>query len=155
MHKDLCKIVEKLSQAATANMQCVTLYGSAASGNFLPGRSDLNLLCLLHRIDPAELRKLRSPARWWARKGHPALLFLTIEELVSAADIFAIELLEIKANRRMLYGPDVFQSIEVPMTLHRQQVERELRHSLIRLRQSYMAAGGNRKALQKLMVKSF
>ncbi len=155
MQKTLNKIVEKLSRAAQANLECVTLYGSAATGDFQPGRSDLNLLCVLRRIDSAELRKLRSPARWWARKGHPALLFLTLQDLSRAADVFAIELLEIKSNRRVLYGPDVFQSIEVPMTLHRQQVERELRHSLNRLRQGYVAVAGNRKAVQKLMVKSF
>lgn len=154
MHKDLGKIVEKLRAAAGGNLRCVTLYGSAASGDFLPRHSDLNILCVLNRIDPAELRKLSSAARWWARKGHPALLFFTLEELVHAADLYAIELLEIKSHRRMLYGSDVFESIEVPMTLHRQQVERELRHSLILLRQGYVAAAGGHKALRKLMIKS-
>ncbi|MGH9356738.1 MAG: hypothetical protein ACRD10_11465, partial [Terriglobia bacterium] len=131
MDKDLSRTVEKLSAAAGSNLECVTLYGSAASGEFVPGHSDVNLLCVLQRTDPAELRKMRSPAQWWVRKGNPAPLLFTHDELLKAADLYAIELLEIKSHRRMLYGPDVFESIQVPMALHRQQVERELRHSLI------------------------
>jgi len=154
MDKNLSKIVQKLSAASGANLQSMALYGSAASGEFLPKHSDLNLLCLLRCIDPAELRKLKASVRWWARKGHPAPLLFTLEELVRAADLYAIELLEIKSHRRMLYGPDVFESIEVPMTLHRHQVERELRHSLIRIRQGYVPAAGDDKALRKLMLRS-
>ncbi|HLI29955.1 MAG TPA: hypothetical protein VKV79_02500, partial [Terriglobia bacterium] len=82
MNSNLDKIVQKLSATAGGNLQSVTLYGSAASGEFLPEHSDLHLLCLLHRIDPAELRKLSSPVRWWVRKRNPAPVLFTLEELV-------------------------------------------------------------------------
>ena len=147
-------MVRKLCNAAGANLSTVALYGSAAAGEFQTEHSDLNLLCLLRCVDPAELRKLHSSVRWWSRRGHPAPLFFTLEEIVSAADLYAIELMEIKSHRRILFGEDSFESLDVPDRLHRQQVERELRQSLIRLRQGYVAAAEDEKALRKLMLRS-
>jgi predicted nucleotidyltransferase len=147
-------LVTKLRSSAGPNLRSVVLYGSAASGEFHARHSDLNVLCLVHRMDPAELRKLQKPAAWLARKRHPMPLVLTLDELREAADMYAIELLEIKAHRQVLYGEDVFDSIDVPMSLHRFQVERELRHSLIRLREGYLGLAGNRKAVMALMLRS-
>ncbi|MGH9398463.1 MAG: nucleotidyltransferase domain-containing protein [Terriglobia bacterium] len=152
--KDTNALVERLKRAAGENLQSVVLYGSAASGEFRPKHSDLNILCLLRRVDPAELRKLHDPARWWAKKGHPAPLVFTLEELKRAADVYAIELLEIKSRRRILYGEDVFASFETSMSQYRMQVERELRHNLVRLRQGYIAVARNHKAVVALMARS-
>lgn len=154
MDKILEGLVTRLKAAAGGNLRSVVLYGSAASGEFHAGHSDLNVLCLLHRVDPAELGKLHKPAVWFARKRHSMPLVLSLNELQEAADIYAIELLELKTHRRVLYGEDAFGSLEVPMSLHRTQVEREVRHALIRLRQGYVAAAGNRKAVLALMMSS-
>lgn len=154
MEKELSELVEKLKQAAGANLRSVVLYGSAASGEFQPQHSDLNVLCLLGRLDAAELAKLNSATSWWARKGHPAPLVFTLEELRRSADVFAIELLDIKTSHRMLHGEDVFSGLEVPMNLHTHQVERELHTNLIRLRQAFLAAPGDTKALGRLMNES-
>jgi predicted nucleotidyltransferase len=154
MERDLNELTEKLKQAAGANLKSVVLYGSAASGEFQPKHSDLNVLCVLERLDATELEKLNPAAAWWARKGHPAPLMFTLEELRGSADIFAIELLDIQASRRVLFGEDVFAELDVPTSLHRQQLERELRTNLIRLRQSYLAAPRNVKTLERLMSAS-
>lgn len=151
---DTTALVEKLKRAAGDNLQSVVLYGSAASGEFRPKHSDLNILCLLRRLDAAELGKLRIPARWWAKKGYPAPLIFTLEELTQAASVYAIEILEIKSSRKVLYGEDTFALIEPRMDQYRAQVERELRHNLVRLRQGYITAGGNHKAVIALMTKS-
>ena len=138
MEKDLSELVEKLKQAAGANLRSVVLYGSAASGEFHPKHSDLNVLCLLERLDAAELAKLTPAAAWWERKGHPAPLVFTLEELRRSADVFAIELLDIQASRRVLFGEDVFTGLDVPMSLHRQQVERELHTNLIQIGRAHV-----------------
>ncbi|MGH9344478.1 MAG: hypothetical protein ACRD19_12040 [Terriglobia bacterium] len=148
-------LVEKLKSAANGNLRSVVLYGSAATGNFSPKHSDVNILCLLRQIDVPGLARLQGAAKWWMKKGHPAPLIFTLEELQRSADIYAVELLEIKSCRRVLFGEDVFEAFETPMHQYRLQVERELRHSLVRLRQSYVLAAGNRKAVMALMVKSF
>jgi len=154
MEKDLNELVQKLKAAAGANLKGVVLYGSAAAGEFQPKHSDLNVLCLLERLDAAELEKLNPAAGWWAGKGHPAPLVFTPEELRRSADVFAIEMLEIKASRRVLFGEDDFAQLEVPMSLHRVQVERELRTNLVRLRQGLLTAPKKRSALLGLLTGS-
>src|SRR2546422_8340651 len=83
---------------------------------------------------------------WWTRKGHPSPYVFTLEELRQSADVFAIELWDIKSSRKVLFGEDVFDGLDVPMGLHRIQVERELRASLVRLRQRYLTAAQDRKS---------
>lgn len=154
MEKLLNELVRKLKAAAGANLEAVALYGSAAAGDFHPKHSDLNILCLVSRTSPFELRQLHDAVKWWKRKGHPAPLIFTLEEIRCAADVYAIELLEIKRHRRLLYGEDLFASLEVPLRLHRLQVERELRDNLIRLRQAYISVAERRKELLSLMLRS-
>lgn len=154
-HSQLTALVEKLKGSVGGNLRSVVLYGSAASSEFSAKHSDVNILCLLNRVDVDGLARIHEAARGWMKKGHPAPLVFTLEELRRSADIYAVELLEIKNNRRVLFGEDVFDAFETPLHLYRQQVERELRHSLIRLRQGYVLAAGNHKAVMSLMVKSF
>jgi hypothetical protein len=116
--------------------------------------SDLNVLGLLGRLDGGELSKLRPVGFWWWRKGHPAPLVFTLEELRRSADIFAIELLDMKQRHRLLFGRDFLASFDVPMKLHRLQVERELRTSVIRLRQLSLQSRGRRDELTELMIAS-
>lgn len=154
MEKSLNELVSKLKESAGANLRSVVLYGSAAAGDFHPDYSDLNVLCVLGTADGAALEKLNPAARWWAQKGHPAPLVFTLESLRDSADIFAIELLDIKRNRQVLFGEDVFAEFDVPTNLHRLQVEREMRTSLVRLRQHYLAAPLDSKRLLGLMTAS-
>jgi len=154
MEKELNELVARLKQHGGANLKSVVLYGSAVRGDFHPKHSNLNVLCVLERLDAAELERLNRPASWWARKGHPAPLVFSLEELRRVADVFAIELLDIKAAHRVLFGEDVFTTLTVPMGLHSAQVERELRTNVIRLRQSYLAQRLDRKGILRLMTAS-
>ncbi|HTV55932.1 MAG TPA: hypothetical protein VMI06_13595 [Terriglobia bacterium] len=154
MDKVLEGLVTRLRGSAGPNLRSIVLYGSAASGEFHSAHSDLNILCLLYRVNSPELSKLHKAAAWFVRRGHPMPLVFTFEELRSAADLYAIELLEIKTHRRVLYGEDLFTSIDVPMALHRFQVERELRYQSIRLRQGYIAVAGKNKAVLALTIRS-
>ncbi|MDE3180183.1 MAG: nucleotidyltransferase domain-containing protein [Acidobacteriota bacterium] len=152
--KDTAELVRKLTAAAAKNLQSVVLYGSAASGEFRPRHSDINILCLLRQINPEDLGKLNDAVKWWLKKGHPAPLVFTLEELRRSAGVYAIELTEIRSRRQILWGEDVFDSFDIPMGLYRAQVVRELRHNLLRLRQGYMIVAGKEKAVVALMAKS-
>ncbi len=154
MEKDLNGLVEKLKSAAGANLKAVVLYGSAVAGDFHPKHSNLNILCLVDRAGVAELEGLNPAAVWWARKGHPAPLVFTLDELRRSGDVFAIELLDMKQHHRILYGDDFLIALEVPMALHGLQVERELRADWVRLREAILTAPRSRSALMSLMLAS-
>lgn len=144
METKLGELVSRLKEAAGKNLESVVLYGSAASGTFRPGTSDLNVLCTLVTIDVRELQLLAPVVQWWTQEEkEPTPLFFLIEELQCSTDVFPIESLDIKRAHRVLYGTDPVASLEIPMNLHRVQVERDLRLLLLRLRQHVLHAGRN------------
>ena len=152
--QDLTDLVTRLKDAAGSNLLSAILYGSAAAGEFHPGHSDLNVLCVMQTLGRDDLSKLHAASAWWAKKGNPAPLFFTLNELHHSADVFAIELLDMKAAHRVLHGEDVIASLHVPMDLHRLQVERELRNNTLRLRQHYVRHPADSRKTLELMTSS-
>ncbi len=152
--KDLTDLVTKLKDAAGSNLLSVMLYGSAATEEFHEGHSDVNILCIMQSLDRDHLSKLHPATAWWAKKGHPAPLFFTLQELQQSADVFAIEWLDIKAAHRVLHGEEVMASLHIPMDLHRLHVERELRNNTLRLRQHYLMHPADSRKTLELMTSS-
>jgi hypothetical protein len=144
MEGKLKELVSRLKEAAGKNLESVVLYGSGTTGNYRPGASDLNVLCTLVTMNVHELQLVAPAVKWWTQeqKEPPPLFFLT-EELQRSTDVFAIESLDLQRSHRVLYGIDPVAGLEVPMNLHRVQVERDLRLLLMRLRQHVLLAGKN------------
>ena len=151
----LDELVQKLKAVAADNLKAVILYGSAATEEFHSKHSDLNILCLVDRADAAHLEALHGPVEWWTRRGQRPPLVFTLDELRRSADIFTIELLDMKSRHRILYGENVLAEISVPLHYHSIQVERELRTDWLRLRQAVLASPKKPKAYLELMVASF
>jgi hypothetical protein len=149
--KKLDELLVRLRNVAGDNLEALALYGSAAGDDFDPEFSDLNVLCLVRRLDATALRALGPVWRWWRDQKQPDALLFTHDELRTSADVFAIELHDIKERHQTLFGPDPFQSLVVPMNLHRSQVERELRQNAVKLRQSYLHAAGEQHAVVRLL----
>jgi hypothetical protein len=145
-----------MKETAVSNLQSILLYGSAARGNFKEGHSDLNLLCVFGSLTVEELGRAAPVVKWWCiEQKEPVPLFFTAQELHAAADVFSIEILDIQASHRVLYGADAVREIEVPMNLHRVQVEHDLRTTVLKLRGHYLRAPGNAEALAPVLRKSF
>lgn len=154
MEELLNELVERLKRTAGGNLRSVVLYGSAAAHDYHPKHSDLNVLAVLTSLDAAALDRLTSVASWWQKKGHPGPMLFTEAELLRSADMFAMELLDIKTSGRLLWGEEIFAELEVPLHLHRVQVERQLAEGLVKLRQHYLSAGGSGRAVHQLMIAS-
>jgi predicted nucleotidyltransferase len=151
----LQEIVSRLQRACGDNLLSVVVYGSAAREDFHETFSDVNLLVVVRRLDAAALAQLSEILRWWSReeKLRPPLV-MTLEELLESADVFAIELIDIKHSHRTLFGKDVVADIDVPMNLHRVEVEHELRTTLLRLRHHFLLASDNEDELRTVLAKS-
>jgi predicted nucleotidyltransferase len=134
------EFVKRARAAAGENLESIILYGSAAAGNFDPEFSDINLFWVLRDTSLARLAELKPAAAWWHGQKQPAPLIMTRAELESTTDVFTIELLDMKRHHRVLFGDDVLQGIEIPMKLHRVQVEYELREKLVLLRRRALLA---------------
>ena len=154
MEAKLKELVNRLQAAAKENLQAVALYGSAVTGEFHEGHSDINILCLVQRAGSSELEAFHGVAEWWTKKGNQPPLIFTREELQRSADVFAIELLDMKSRHRILFGEEFLKDLEVPLNFHRLQVERELRINWLRLRQAILAAPLDAKAHLGIMTQS-
>jgi hypothetical protein len=154
METKLTELVAKLKSAAGDNLQAVVLYGSAATSEYQSQHSDVNVLCLLKRAALPDLERLRGVTEWWMNEKNPTPVVFTHEELMRSADVFAIEMLDMKHRHRMLYGDDFLEKMDVPLRLHRLQVERELRMNWMRLRQAILAAEPRKKVHLAIMLSS-
>jgi predicted nucleotidyltransferase len=155
METKLGELVSRLKEAAGKNLESIVLYGSAASGTYRPGSSDLNVLCTLVTIDVHELQLLAPVVLWWTREEkEPTPLFFLTEELQRSTDVCPIESLDLKLSHRVLFGNDPVVDLEIPMNLHRVQVERDLRLLLLRLRQHALHAGKNELEYRTILKKT-
>ncbi|HXH50585.1 MAG TPA: nucleotidyltransferase domain-containing protein [Terriglobia bacterium] len=151
MEKLLAQLKDKLQAAAGPNLRAIVLFGSAVRGEYHEKHSDLNVLCVLGCATAEDIGALHETATWWERKKFPAPQIFTLAELRASADIFAIELLDMKTHHKMIYGEDFFAELAVPMQLHRLQVERELRTNWVKLRQGILLAPHKDPVLMRLM----
>lgn len=151
----LADLVSRMKEFAAENLESIILYGSEARGDFEEGHSDLNALCVMRSVSALDLARVAPVVRWWCKdQNEPAPLFFTAKELRDSADVFSIELLDMRENRRVLYGADIIAGIDVPMNLHRVQVEHDLRTLLLKLRQNFLINGQKDDELRAAAAKS-
>lgn len=148
------EFVKRIREAGGANIESVILFGSAVAGDFHPELSNLNMFCVLRDTSFDSLRALTPAARWWDRQKQPPPLCMTRQELERSTDVFPIELLDMQQHHRVLFGQDVLEGLQIPMDLHRVQVEYELKEKLILLRQHLMMAGENESRLGEVLQRS-
>jgi predicted nucleotidyltransferase len=152
--KALDRLVEDLRAAHGDNLASIVLYGSVAAGDQIELRSDHNLLIALNRIAADDLRLSEAAMRDWHNLGQPLPVYFTVEELKRAADVFPIEFLQMERARRVLYGRDPFEFVDISTANLRHQTEYELRTKLIQLRRLYIPASISVEKLSALMKDS-
>jgi nucleotidyltransferase-like protein len=148
------EFVKRVQEAAGPNLESIILFGSAVSGDFHPGLSNVNLMCVLRDSSFPALQALGPVAKWWDRQKQPPPLCMTRRELERSTDVFTIELLDMQQHHRVLFGENVVQGLRISMHVHRVQVEYELREKLILLRQQVLLASGSDSRLWDLLLHS-
>jgi hypothetical protein len=144
-----------LQQACGENLVSIVLYGSAAREDFHEEFSDVNVLVVVQHLKPSSFAAISAVLHWWSRdeKLRPPMI-MTLDELRESADVFAIEMLDIQRSHKTLFGQDVVTAIDVPMNLHRVEVEHELRTTLLRLRHHLLLSPDNQDELRAVLAKS-
>jgi len=148
------EFVKRVRAAGGANVESVILFGSAAAGDFHPGLSNVNLLCILRDSSFDALQALAPVATWWDKQKQPPPLCMTKREIERSTDVFTIELMDMKQHHRVLLGEDVLSGLQISMELHRVQVEYELREKLLLLRQHLLVASDNESRLWEVLLRS-
>ncbi|HEX2205617.1 MAG TPA: nucleotidyltransferase domain-containing protein [Longimicrobium sp.] len=133
----------------------VVLYGSAARGEYREGVSDLNVLVLLADTGPEALRRGSKVARAWVAERNPPPLLLSEPEWRGSADVFPIELSDIRDAHVVLHGADPFAGLAIDAAHLRLQCEHELKGKHIQLRERYLLSAGEPAELEQLLMRSF
>jgi hypothetical protein len=149
----LQEFVTRAREAAGPNIEGIILFGSAVSGDFHPGLSDLNLFCVLHDSSFTALQALAPAVKWWNKQTQPPPLCMTRQELERSTDVFTIELLDMLQHHRVLYGEGIL-GLRISTHLHRVQVEHELGEKLVLLRQHILLAGDSTSRLWDVVLHS-
>lgn len=157
MHEMVDRVVTPFLAAADAALGAgysALLYGSAARGDYVAGRSNINLMLVLDDPSPTRLRALAPAFAAWRKSASEPPLLISRAEWARASDVFPIEITDMRAGYRVLRGADPLGGASVRRGDLRQALEREFRGKLLRLRQGYAAAAGDEKALGQLAAAS-
>jgi predicted nucleotidyltransferase len=154
MEDKLQELVDRLKHAQQERLRSVVLYGSAAAGEHNEHFSDLNVLCVLTQVTPAELAASEPIFKWWREQGNPSPLLLSEDELRTSTDCFPVEFHDMQERHRILFGPDLIENLVIERTFYRAQVEMELRAKLLRLRQKAAEVLTEKAPLLRLMIDS-
>ena len=148
------ELVQRLRAVYGEGLACVAIYGSAARGEQISPRENVNVLVLVDAIDMARLAREAPVARDWQKVGNPPPLTLTLQEWRSSADIFPMEYADILAHHRVVFGSLPSEGIAVRRQDLRVQLEHEAMSKLLRLRHQVLAEGTEPVAMIGIMADS-
>lgn len=130
------------------------LYGSAAGGHYVKGKSDINLLVVLTPESVNKLEESLATVKQWKKSRVAVPWVMTKAFIESSLDCYPIEFLNMKNSHILIYGEDVLAQLNFKPEDLRLQIERELKGKLILLRQSYLETEGNTRQLKQLISRS-
>lgn len=143
---------EKVESSFGDNLQSITIFGSSLTEDFMPGQSDINTVLVLGSQSLDSLNTLADMAKAMNKKTIAVPLLMTSEYIESSKDVFGIEFLDFQLNHKTIYGSDPFESLTISKSDVRLQCERELKATLIRMRQGYVAAAANKRLVRDILI---
>lgn len=132
----------------------VIVYGSAASGDYIPGKSDINFMMVLSEKAIDSLDQAFDLIARWKKRNVTTPLFLTEAYVRTSLDVFPIEYLNFQNSYELVYGKDILKDLSFDGKFLRMQCEREIKGKLLLLREAFLESRGKAKDLQQLIAQS-
>ncbi len=136
----LNRLKDELVRSGGTNLAGLILYGGLARGRYRPGKSDINVVVLLHEVSAPALAAIAPALRAARRAAGVVPMILTPAEVAPTAVVFPIKFLDIRDHHVVLCGADPFAGLEVPREQVRLRVVQELRNLSYRFRQHFVGA---------------
>jgi len=130
------------------------LYGSAAGGHYVKGKSDINLLVVVTQEGINRLESSFDIIKQWGKCRVAMPLVMTKAFIESSLDCYPIEFLNMKNSHILIYGENVLENLNFKPEDLRLQIEKELKGKLILLRQAYLETEGGSRQLKQLISRS-
>jgi len=153
------KTPESLFPEITAQMKnlfgddllSLALYGSAATPDYRPGKSDINFLAVLSDEGKKALARVLPFVGPWKKKGMAVPLLMTEREIRASLAVFPLEFLTMQRHHVPVFGNDILASLDFRKDHVRLQCERDLRGKLLLLRSGFLDSLGKAGDLRRLI----
>jgi predicted nucleotidyltransferase len=142
---------DKLVDSLGENLSSVILFGSAAEGEYIEDKSDINVLIILHNVRVVDLIVVMETGKKFAKKGLAVPFIFEREHIETSLDTFPIEFSDMRKRHILLYGADPLIKAEIERTNLRYQCEREFKSILVNLRRGFIQTGGKKENLETLL----
>lgn len=143
--------LEELANLAGPSLHSLYLVGSAVTADWDAGSSDVNTLLVLGEMDLKVLESIAPLGQRYKGKGIAPPLVMDQGYVRSSLDVFPMEFLEMRLIHETVFGEDLLAPIRIDRGDLRHQCEREIKSRLVGLRQSYLRALGEPKALAEAL----
>lgn len=151
---DVTKLADALQSALGDGLVALLLYGSAARQENRGAGGDINLLLIVRDATSAGLKPVAGALGGWLKARYAPPLVFGEAEWRSAADVFPMEIEDMRAAHVLLKGADPFAGVATTREHLRSELEREVRSKLLHLRTAYAAAAPDGQALEELLEQS-
>ena len=150
----LARYVAQINKDFATDLDGLLLFGSAARGDFISGRSNLNILLLVRCLSADLLQRAGQIHQQWGKHQIVAPLLMTEDDLGRSSRLFPLEFLQMTQHHVVLAGHDPFVAFHIDRDRLAWQCEQELMANLLRLRQRFIEGAGRIEAIQALLILS-
>jgi len=150
----LVKFAGRIDRAFGDQLYSMMLFGSAAGGGYIEGKSDINTIIILEKVRVSDLEIIMESWQKYVRKGLALPLIFERGHIVTSLDTFPIEFSDMKQRHIVLYGNDPLADAVIEKTNLRYQCEREFKSALVNLRRGFLTTGAKRENIEALLENS-
>lgn len=148
-------IVDKLTSDYRAvfgeKLLSVVMYGCAVTHEYVPGSSSINIFLLVTDSSLEHIHNCMDIHKYWYRRGVMTPLIMSRDFFETSLDLYPVDYLHIQSNYRVLFGEDVFSTLDIQKEHLRMQCERELKQLSLNLREEYLQADCRKRILTDLL----
>ena len=148
------EIIDEYKGLYGSSLISIIAYGSAVGKDYIPGKSDINIMVVLDDVGMEGLDKSFDAVKKWRKKGVDVPLFLTEGYIKSSLDVFPIEYMNFQKRYELLFGKDVLADLTFDREHVRLQCERELKGKLLLLREAFLESQGQAGAMRDVIGRS-
>lgn len=129
----------------------IIVYGSLARGDFLEGRSNINVLFVFDTLPLEVMKQCSKLASRWTKERIVTPLMFTREELQQFPNSFPLEFFDMEDHHIVLTGQDPFIGLNLEGKNLFAECEREIRGNILRVRQQFVESDGNPEGIHALL----
>ena len=152
--KVIIDFADQIAEAFTGKVEALVLFGSAAGGDFIEDKSDINILIVLDDVRAIDLNMIMHIGKKYAKKGLGIPLIFQKDHVATSLDTFPIEFSDMKRRHILLFGNDLLSNAIIEGQNLRYQCERELKSMMVNLRRGFLRTEGRKENLEDLLTGS-